>query len=46
MYQDISFTVTEGNQKTLAKWVSKDEIFSGNKILYPHGLNDLLIELF
>lgn len=46
MYQDISFTVTEGNQKTLANWVSKDEIFSGNKILYPDGLDDLLIELF
>jgi 8-oxo-dGTP pyrophosphatase MutT (NUDIX family) len=42
LYQKEHFTVTEGNKITRAKWVSKEEIFSGEKVLYPEGLPELL----
>lgn len=42
LYQKEHFTVTEGNKITRAKWVSKEEIFSGEKVLYPNGLIELL----
>jgi 8-oxo-dGTP pyrophosphatase MutT (NUDIX family) len=42
LYQKEHFTVTEGNKITRAKWVSKEEIFSGEKVLYPDGLPELL----
>ncbi|MCR8848329.1 NUDIX domain-containing protein [Rossellomorea sp. SC111] len=42
LYQKEHFTVTEGNKITRAKWVSKEEIFSGEKLLYPQELIELL----
>jgi ADP-ribose pyrophosphatase YjhB (NUDIX family) len=42
LYQKEHFTVSEGNKITHAKWVSKEEIFSGEKVLYPSGLTELL----
>jgi 8-oxo-dGTP pyrophosphatase MutT (NUDIX family) len=42
LYQKEHFTVTEGNKINRAKWVSKEEIFSGEKVLYPNGLIELL----
>lgn len=42
LYQKESFTVSEGNKITFAKWISKEEIFSGEKVLYPNGLTELL----
>jgi 8-oxo-dGTP pyrophosphatase MutT (NUDIX family) len=41
-YQNEYFTVVEQNKITRAKWVSKEEIFSGDKVLYPNGLTELL----
>lgn len=46
LYQKENFTVTEGMKVAVAKWVSKDEIISGEKVLYPNGLKDLLEEAF
>jgi hypothetical protein len=42
LYQNEHFTVSEGNKITRAMWVSKEEIFSGEKVLYPNGLTELL----
>jgi hypothetical protein len=42
LYQKEHFTVTESNKITRAKWVSKEEIFLGEKVLYPQGLLELL----
>jgi ADP-ribose pyrophosphatase YjhB (NUDIX family) len=42
LYQNEQFTVFEGNKITRAKWISKDEIFSGEKVLYPNRLRELL----
>ncbi|MGD6874287.1 NUDIX hydrolase [Sutcliffiella horikoshii] len=44
LYQQEYFTVSEGNKITYAKWISKEEIFSGEKVLYPNGLTELLKE--
>ncbi|UAL45561.1 NUDIX domain-containing protein [Sutcliffiella horikoshii] len=44
LYQQEYFTVSEGNKITYAKWISKEEIFSGKKVLYPYGLTELLKE--
>ncbi|KRF10173.1 DNA mismatch repair protein MutT [Paenibacillus sp. Soil766] len=41
-YQKEQFTILEGNKVINAKWVSKDELFLGKKILYPNGLTELL----
>lgn len=46
LYQKENFTVSEGNKVTVAKWVSKDEVISGEKVLYPNGLKDLLKKIF
>lgn len=46
LYQRESFTVSEGVKVTVAKWLSKEEIISGEKVLYPNGLKDLLKEIF
>ena len=46
LYQNVHFTVAEGDKVTLAKWVSKEEIFSGKKVLYPNGLTELLKQEF
>lgn len=46
LYQKENFTVSEGMKVTVAKWVSKEEIISGKKVLYPNGLRDLLKEIF
>lgn len=45
LYQKENFTVSEGMKVTAAKWVSKDEIISGKKVIYPNGLKDLLKEI-
>lgn len=42
LYQKEYFTVSEGKKVTGAKWVSKEEIISGEKVLYPSGLSRLL----
>jgi 8-oxo-dGTP pyrophosphatase MutT (NUDIX family) len=42
LYQKEDFKVTEGNKLTKAKWVLKEELFSGEKELYPNGLTELL----
>lgn len=42
LYQQEYFKVSEGNKVTYAKWISKEEIFSGKKVLYPNGLTELL----
>ncbi|NQX71673.1 NUDIX domain-containing protein [Paenibacillus alba] len=44
LYQKECFTVVEGYKTTYAKWVLKEEIISGDKILYPNGLTELLKE--
>jgi len=44
LYEQEYFTVSEGNKITYAKWISKEEIFSGEKVLYPNGLTELLKE--
>lgn len=44
LYQQEYFTLTEGNKITCAKWISIEEIFSGEKVLYPNGLTELLKE--
>ncbi|MEK3808138.1 NUDIX domain-containing protein [Bacillus sp. FSL H8-0547] len=44
LYQQEYFTVSEGNKVTCAKWILKEEIFSGGKVLYPSGLTELLKE--
>ena len=46
LYQKENFTVTEGMKVAVAKWVSKHEIISGEKVLYPNGLKELLEEAF
>lgn len=46
LYQKEYFIVSEKNKVTRAIWVAKEELLSGNKILYPNGLIDLLIEEF
>lgn len=45
LYQQEYFTVSEGNKITCAKWISKEEFFSGEKVLYPNGLKELLKEV-
>ncbi|MCA1063780.1 NUDIX domain-containing protein [Rossellomorea sp. AcN35-11] len=42
LYQNEHFTVTEGNKVTCAKWVSKEEILTGEKVLYPYELIEIL----
>lgn len=42
LYQNDYFTVLDGNKSTIAVWVSKEEILSGKKVLYPNGLTELL----
>jgi 8-oxo-dGTP pyrophosphatase MutT (NUDIX family) len=44
LYQKEHFSVLEGNTVTHARWIMKEEILSGNKILYPNGLTDILKE--
>jgi len=46
LYRRENFTVSEGMKVTVAKWLSKEEIISGEKVLYPNGLKDLLKEIF
>src|SRR5690625_5274266 len=46
LYRRENFTVSEGMKVTFAKWLSKEEIISGEKVLYPNGLKDLLKEIF
>ncbi|KGR77421.1 NUDIX hydrolase [Ureibacillus manganicus] len=46
LYQNEYFIVSEKNKVTRAIWVAKEELLLGNKILYPNGLIDLLIEEF
>jgi 8-oxo-dGTP pyrophosphatase MutT (NUDIX family) len=42
LYLKEHFTISEGNKITHAKWISKEEIFSGEKVLYPNGLTEIL----
>lgn len=42
LYLREKFNVSEGMKVTVAKWLSKEEIISGEKVLYPNGLKDLL----
>jgi ADP-ribose pyrophosphatase YjhB (NUDIX family) len=42
LYQKDIFKVIEGSKVSYAKWISIKEIFTGNKIVYPSGLVNLL----
>ncbi|MUK89295.1 NUDIX domain-containing protein [Ornithinibacillus sp. L9] len=42
LYHKEVFAITEGNRTTKAKWILKEELFSGEKVLYPNGLTKLL----
>lgn len=42
LYGKKTFKVMEGNKATVAKWVSKADIFSGKRVVYPNGLVELL----
>lgn len=42
LYEKNNFVVIEGNKTTKAKWISIEEIISGEKILYPNGLVEIL----
>lgn len=42
MYQRESFRVVEGNQITVAKWISIQDLQEGRKILFPEKLIDFL----
>ncbi|NLP49810.1 NUDIX domain-containing protein [Bacillus sp. RO1] len=44
LYHKEYFAVSEGKKVTYAKWILKEEIFSGEKVLYPNGLTELLQE--
>ena len=41
-YELETFTVTEGNKISIAKWISLDEFASKHKKLYPDGLLEQL----
>jgi 8-oxo-dGTP pyrophosphatase MutT (NUDIX family) len=45
LYEKEDFSVVEGNTVTHARWIAKEEILSGNKVLYPNGLADILKEV-
>ncbi|EOK1080769.1 NUDIX hydrolase [Proteus mirabilis] len=42
MYDRNNIVCNEEGVNFIAKWVSKNEFFNGNKILYPKGLSELL----
>ena len=42
LYQKEKFTVTEGDKITCAKWISLEDVYSGEKVVYPDGLTDIL----
>ncbi|MDI7741194.1 NUDIX domain-containing protein [Lysinibacillus fusiformis] len=42
LYQKEVFDVMEGEKITLARWISKEDIFEGRKVLYPDGLAKLI----
>ncbi|MGD6963546.1 NUDIX hydrolase [Fictibacillus phosphorivorans] len=42
LYMQKSFVVTEGQQKTFAKWIDLDDILNNRKLLFPNELRDLL----
>ncbi|MET3729430.1 ADP-ribose pyrophosphatase YjhB (NUDIX family) [Fictibacillus halophilus] len=42
LYLAEKFVVTEGQQKTIAKWIDLDDIMENRKLLFPKGLRDLL----
>jgi ADP-ribose pyrophosphatase YjhB (NUDIX family) len=42
LYQKEIFTVREADRITYAKWIQKEEVVTGKKILYPEGLSELL----
>jgi len=42
LYQREIFTVREAERITYAKWIQKEDVVAGKKILYPDGLSELL----
>ncbi|WP_144702056.1 NUDIX hydrolase [Fictibacillus phosphorivorans] len=42
LYLAKDFVVTEGQQKTVAKWIDLDDIMENRKLLFPKDLRDLL----
>lgn len=38
LYQKEKFTVTEGDKITCAKWIPLEDVYSGEKVIYPDGL--------
>lgn len=46
LYGRNTFSVTEGERKTEAKWIHKEDLLSGKLVLYPEGLTDLIAKEF
>jgi 8-oxo-dGTP pyrophosphatase MutT (NUDIX family) len=42
LYQREIFTVREAQRITYAKWIQKEDVITGKKVLYPDGLSELL----
>jgi 8-oxo-dGTP pyrophosphatase MutT (NUDIX family) len=42
LYQKELFTVREVNKITYAKWIHKEDLITGKKVLYPDGFSELL----
>ncbi|MED1865256.1 NUDIX domain-containing protein [Fictibacillus nanhaiensis] len=42
LYLAKDFIVTEGQQKTIAKWIDLDDILENRMLLFPKDLRDLL----
>lgn len=42
LYQKEIFKVVEGNKTTFARWIPLEDIMTGEKVLFPDGLTELL----
>jgi ADP-ribose pyrophosphatase YjhB (NUDIX family) len=42
LHKKAIFTVREAERITYAKWIQKEDVVTGKKILYPEGLSELL----
>jgi ADP-ribose pyrophosphatase YjhB (NUDIX family) len=42
LYKREVFTVREAQRITYAKWIHKEDVITGKKVLYPEGLSELL----
>ncbi|MFD1204652.1 NUDIX hydrolase [Sporosarcina contaminans] len=46
LYENATFAVKEQTKVTTAKWIYKEDLFSGQKSIYPNGIVNLLKGIF